>query len=573
MIDVETRPTAIPRAGNGLLMAVLALYSVAVVAPLLVPSAPRENRETQGWTEQVAENVVSVTYDDGFYYLRIAQHLAEGKGSTFDGIHPTNGYHPLWLLALVPLALVSPSPETLLLSSMLVQVILTALSVVLVFAVARRACGHFGSTVAALAWVRLLCTYWMPWSGMEYALHALILVGLLYAYLVALARKETSSPARFAALGTLASLAVLVRLDNVLLACFVGLAFGHRERRRGWDRRSTLRLASFGSPILVVSAVYLGANLLLFGHAFPVSGVIKREWSSVFLSQDPQYVLHGWWLAKETNVISHAQGLSRSFSFGLLVGGLAAALAALARPVSRRQNSLLHWMSRGALPFAAFSAVQLVAYLLLYHGGLSFQPWHFVVQPLLCAIWLGVAADVSWKWVRAQASGSAGRRVLTAAILSLWCLMPLFTLRAIGYRLDRQRAFLSSDPLYAAARWAQRGLSPEAIVGSWNAGMISFLSQKKVVNLDGLVNSWSYHLAEKHDLCRYWERNRLSYLVDVFDAERRFALLADQIRPCSDRIELIWSAPGYPGTTVRAEALRLPLREETAGERSSPAAR
>ena len=43
--------------------------------------------------------------DDFFYYAGVANHLAHGAGSTFDGIHRTNGYHPLWLLVLNPVFL------------------------------------------------------------------------------------------------------------------------------------------------------------------------------------------------------------------------------------------------------------------------------------------------------------------------------------------------------------------------------------------------------------------------------------------------------------------------------------
>jgi len=33
-----------------------------------------------------------------------------GQGATFDGIHPTNGYHPLWMGALLPVAGVVRDP-------------------------------------------------------------------------------------------------------------------------------------------------------------------------------------------------------------------------------------------------------------------------------------------------------------------------------------------------------------------------------------------------------------------------------------------------------------------------------
>ena len=41
--------------------------------------------------------------DDAFYYLRIAANVASGRGLTFDGAAPTNGFHPLYLFMLVPI--------------------------------------------------------------------------------------------------------------------------------------------------------------------------------------------------------------------------------------------------------------------------------------------------------------------------------------------------------------------------------------------------------------------------------------------------------------------------------------
>src|SRR4026208_16422 len=43
------------------------------------------------------------TRDDAYYYFKVAQNISEGRGSTFDGINLTNGYHPLWMLICVPI--------------------------------------------------------------------------------------------------------------------------------------------------------------------------------------------------------------------------------------------------------------------------------------------------------------------------------------------------------------------------------------------------------------------------------------------------------------------------------------
>ncbi|MGB9750722.1 MAG: hypothetical protein C0183_04825 [Roseiflexus castenholzii] len=41
--------------------------------------------------------------DDAYYYFKLAQHLGSGAGATFDGVNPTNGFHPLYAVLLVPI--------------------------------------------------------------------------------------------------------------------------------------------------------------------------------------------------------------------------------------------------------------------------------------------------------------------------------------------------------------------------------------------------------------------------------------------------------------------------------------
>ncbi len=41
--------------------------------------------------------------DDAYYYFLTARNAAEGRGASVDGINPSNGWHPLWMLANVPI--------------------------------------------------------------------------------------------------------------------------------------------------------------------------------------------------------------------------------------------------------------------------------------------------------------------------------------------------------------------------------------------------------------------------------------------------------------------------------------
>ena len=49
--------------------------------------------------------------DDAFHYLCVGRNIADGLGPTFDGVHATTGFQPLWqaIVALVALGPFDPS--------------------------------------------------------------------------------------------------------------------------------------------------------------------------------------------------------------------------------------------------------------------------------------------------------------------------------------------------------------------------------------------------------------------------------------------------------------------------------
>ena len=50
------------------------------------------------------------TIDDTYLYLQLALNVGQGLGFTFDGIHRTNGFQPLWLFCMAPLAVLIRGP-------------------------------------------------------------------------------------------------------------------------------------------------------------------------------------------------------------------------------------------------------------------------------------------------------------------------------------------------------------------------------------------------------------------------------------------------------------------------------
>src|SRR5262249_36839272 len=49
--------------------------------------------------------------DDAFYYFQVARHAVLGHSFSFDGVHPTNGFHPLFAWLCTPLYWLAPASK------------------------------------------------------------------------------------------------------------------------------------------------------------------------------------------------------------------------------------------------------------------------------------------------------------------------------------------------------------------------------------------------------------------------------------------------------------------------------
>src|SRR5262245_58231531 len=169
------------------IMVALMLYGLGIVSALLLTGV---RIVYGGWSfphiwpaqrDVLLRNCVALTLDDGFYYFKIAQQIAHGAGSTFDGMHLTNGYHPLWLLCLTPIFWLTSAPDAALILGVILQGVLLALAVGLVYLIARLSFGHFAATLMGVLWVAL--TYKLALYGLEWGLHALGMLAVIYVYL------------------------------------------------------------------------------------------------------------------------------------------------------------------------------------------------------------------------------------------------------------------------------------------------------------------------------------------------------------------------------------------------------
>ncbi len=216
-----------------------------------------------------SSSLLSFYDDDAFYYLQVARNIVTHHHSTFDGTHPTNGYHPLWMLTLVLLGLFSSGKTFFFL---LQGVALASFTITLL--AARGACrclsGNAVLTQVAAAIVALE-TLVLIRSGMEITL-TIPLVLLLCWY--RLHPRFRWTPGQAVGFGLLSALIVLSRLDSVLfIALFFLLDFVLERPATTTDRWSRIyAVLSCTLPL----AFYVLFHRKWYHVWLPVSGEAKQ---------------------------------------------------------------------------------------------------------------------------------------------------------------------------------------------------------------------------------------------------------------------------------------------------------
>jgi hypothetical protein len=121
------------------------------------------------------------TRDDAYYYFKVAQNISEGRGSTFDGVNPTNGYHPLWLVANVPIFALARFDLILPLRLLtLVMAALSAATAILLFRLLKTVIAEPIALLAAAFWAFDMTLHSIiTQQGMETGIVALSVVLLL----------------------------------------------------------------------------------------------------------------------------------------------------------------------------------------------------------------------------------------------------------------------------------------------------------------------------------------------------------------------------------------------------------
>jgi hypothetical protein len=423
-----------------------------------------------GWPALVLgdrELMISFT-DDTFYYLVVARHVALGHGFTFDGLHPTNGFQPLWLFMLVPIFRLVPGDFAPLRILLALQSVLFAGGSLLLWRILRSRLPPAAAAAVPLLMIGLPGASGL-WYGMESGVFFFVLI-LSWAAWLRIAARAAASPGEWALLGGCCALLFLARVEGGAALAVVLLLGSARLRAAP---RPAAALAALVAPAAVIWGGYLAWNALGFGTWLPISGAVKLHWvSRLDPSQRLMSIVDVPWFGRFLlpHLFKGPVPLSAIAACGAIFFGAVGAAFLHRRAVARALREAN----------ASYVAITCAIIFLFDQGvvGAYLGEWALVPLFLLTSIAIGLAAG------RARRAG--------AVVLVIACLLCAARVPAHARNAERWDGTFLGQGL-ALAGWIRDHAPPEARIGALYAGVLGYFSERIVINLDGLVNSVEYY--------------------------------------------------------------------------------
>lgn len=439
--------------------------------------------------------------DDAFYYFKIASHLATDHRITYDGEQLTNGFHPLWLMLITPFYTAANDGIDFVYRVQWLMFGLDLLTVIALFQTLKKITSD---VVAAFIGTALFCIHStfidIQMNGLETSLNTLLLLLLCYVF-VAVFQQDRAKYSSCLCFGLVSGVAFLARTDNAITVFLLFSVLAWRERQ-SW-RAAYSRLLAAVAVTGVIALPWLLWNWLHFGSLVQSSGKIETiYWGEPHFSWQKMTFN---FLTLPIKVYEQLKIFSRLFiapvgNASWMSLGVSAFFVGVV---------VFFWRSKRVLQelkaLAFFSAAVLAVF--MYHAAFrSFvRTWYYVpVGMILLLLVTAVVGLLPRKW--------SITALLLCVISVIWQFSPL--------KLTRTVAELSTHQV--VANWINANTPPDAVIGSMNSGVLSYLVRRKVINLDGVVDVRSMQAHWEKRQPEYIHERGVSYLVDNDGALRFF---------------------------------------------------
>ena len=217
--------------------------------------------------------------DDSFFYIKTAYNFSSGFGSTFDRVNFTNGYHPLWFILLSVYFYIlniffNFTPELYFRFAVLLIIVLNIITLYVVSL-------YFKISNASISKKQLLLFTPLFFTfaairdfGLE--THLLCFLTALYLYVksAGMSRNESNIPYKC----LLLALIFLTRVDYLVTVIPVLILSDYCTSPQSYrNRYLILSLLS----LMLITVLYFSVNYIFFNEIFPVTAKIKNTFPEI----------------------------------------------------------------------------------------------------------------------------------------------------------------------------------------------------------------------------------------------------------------------------------------------------
>lgn len=459
---------------------------------------------------------VSLIIDDTYYYLQTAWNTKVVGFVTFDGLHTTNGVQLLWFAIIFLLAMLVKTKAVLLFTTLVMSFLLNGLCYLVILKIG----AVLKQPVLALFMASLWALQSLPFRiysmGMENSLHALVFWCAIWQSVEFLIRVQNKDKPNFWGLTVVLILNAWTRLDSALLStvlfifCIGMLAYTYRHDLRLFFQRHGK--AIIGSSVL--AGIGFMAQLTAFrlmGNSFlPVSALIKTN-GAVGRSEAKSIdnVIEVFLLG----LPSILQGRFPPLLL-VLIGASVILLVILARVFMRDHSDEM----RAFLNLWSCLLVgEILYYLYVAFSGAEYRPYFVWYRSPSFIFWIitgSMLAFFPFRSIRLVKNKNHAHILNWAPVgfsIAIFALAIYMFARSINFTSKLYAA------RYDAALWIAENSPPDTVFAAWNAGQLSFFSDRTFINLDGLINDVDYYervLRGSVPLADYLAENKVDYIVD-----------------------------------------------------------
>jgi len=430
--------------------------------------------------------------DDTYYYFSIARNIVETGSVSIDGIHTTNGFHPLWLFLLLPIfSLPLNSIDLHVHLALTLTSVLDSLAIPVIWLIARNITRNEGASLfAALCYALNPVAILQGTNGLETGLAQCLLV--CFWLLLVRWMDNPRSRNRMVFAGVVGGLMLLARNDTVFFFGAGVLAWLLLTGvRQGWKSAFTVSIIAIiiNIPWYLASRWLLGSWVQDSGLAVPYA--IQERWTinhgpalyPRLLEGIRQIFLPPYWLRGDPT------GLP-------LFIGIALWIIVLSVLIN-------YWVKSRDLPSMAaiLPAIAAGVMLILFHGGLRWypRPWYFFVLSAAWPVAAALAISLSSNPVKIL-------RFAYPAIVAYFVLS--------GMIFWQNGLYPWQEDFIKASYWMKENTPSDARIGSFNAGIYSYYSDRTIVNLDGVVNHDAFIAIQGKRILPFLDKIGVDYLVD-----------------------------------------------------------